>query len=197
VKASWHNREIRLTWAFVLAMLFGGAARPTSVNPNRPGDVSKFGEDSLRLLVEEGRRQLQEQTDRFTHATERAQALLTVGIVVLGFVSATFQHANDAWEFFRVAALTLWVLGLALTLVGLAAAAAVIVVQAEFKAVDTTQASTWTPPIDRRLAADYVEAVVLGETTVAARVTVFQQATRLVSWGAVVAAFAFILGAIP
>jgi hypothetical protein len=198
VKATWKKKaEIPLTWAYILAMLLGGTARPENLNPNAPGDISEFDEPSLTLLVEEGRRQIQEQMDRFKHVTDRAQVLLTVSIVLLGFLSATFQHANHASAWARVVALAVWSVAVSFALAGFAAAASVMVVPAEFEGIDTTRVSNWDPPILRRLAAAYSKAVVVGETTVAARLTLFQRATRLVCWAAVIAAVAFTIGGLP
>jgi hypothetical protein len=196
MKASWRGRAgLRLGPAFILALLFGGPVTPSALNLNKPGDASGFDEPSLKLLVEEGRRQLDRQSETYKYATDRAQTLLTVGLVVLGFTAASLNTVTGANDWREAVGLALWTVALALAVLGVAGAASVIVVRGDFEAIDTTHLSTWSSPILARLAEDYAKAVVLGETTVAARITMFRQSTRLVSWAAVVTAVAFLVTA--
>jgi hypothetical protein len=68
-------------------------------------------------------------------------------------------------------------------------------VKATFSGVDTTQMTTWDPPVLRQLAKDYASAVRIGEMTVALRVTIFRQAARASALAALVASLAFALSA--
>lgn len=81
---------------------------------------------------------------------------------------------------------------LVLVLGGVGLSAAVIAVRADFNRTDTTQISTWATPLHRKVAADYTDVVRVGEITVASRVSVFRQATRLTVWGAVLTAATFV-----
>ena len=193
MKARWRGREVRLTLGFVLALVLGGRMDPPIVNQNVSGTMAGFGAADYSLVIDEGRRQIDSQSERFKHATDRAQTTLTIGLIVLGFVAGIFQRANNADDWHRAVGLALWFIASCLSVSGIAAAASVIVVRADFMRVDTTQMTHWASPIQQQLAADYAEAVVLGESTIAARVNVFRQATRLVAWGAVVAATSYIV----
>lgn len=55
------NKKVQMEcWAlpaFILALLFGGEVRPSG-NPNEPGDLTAFDDDSLRLVIDEGRAQI-------------------------------------------------------------------------------------------------------------------------------------------
>jgi hypothetical protein len=195
VKAKWRGHELGLTLAFVADLVLGGGVEPEQLNTNKPGDMSRFDTDSLRLVVEEGRRQLQVQADTFRHTTDRGQVLLTMSLVVLGFVAATFGSINAVAGLPGIVGLGIWSFSVGSSAMGIAAAASVVVSKAQFRAPDTTQLSGFEPPILRQLAGDYAETVILGETTVAARVTMLRQATRLVCWGAVLAATAFMIAA--
>ncbi len=55
------------------------------------------------------------------------------------------------------------------------------------------QMTHWPEPVLNQLAADHAESVICGENTVAARVTLFRQAARFVSWGAVLAAASYLI----
>lgn len=193
MKACWKSHTLRLTPAFILSLLLGGRVVPESLNPNAIDEIKDFGEEDLRLLIEEGRRQLDNQTERFRHATDRAQNLLTVSLIALGFVAGVFARLGHVHGAQLIFAGVSWGLAVAVTLVGISAAAAVIVVGAEFDSVDATQLANSEPPLLRKVATEYSEAVILGETTVAARVTLFRSATRFVCWGAVLGALAFLL----
>lgn len=182
--------------AFVLALLLGGRVTPTPLNRNSPGPIATFNDADCKLLIEEGRRQLDSQADRFKHTTDRAQVLLTASLVVVAFVAGILHRVSQAGGRHGVFALAIWAAGAAFTIVGLAAAASVIVVRADFDAIDTTVMSNWEDrPILQKLAGDYAKVVVLGETTIAARVTMFRLATRLVCWGAIFVAVAFCVAA--
>ena len=192
-RATWRKREFSLPIAFLLGLLLGGPVTPASVNPNAPGELLGFAEEDLKLLVDEGRRQIDAQSSRFENVQGRAQTLLTVSLVVLAFSAGGVSRLSDldGWRFGT--SLVLCIVALGLVLGGVALAAAVAVVRAAFDSVDTTQLSTYRPPILTRVAEDYALAVVVGETTVAARVAIFRQATRLTCWGAILAACEYVL----
>jgi len=196
MKATWkreNSHQLRLTPAFVLSLLLGGRVDPESLNPNEPGDIGDLDEPSLNLIVTEGRRQIDSQAERFKHTTDRAQILLTMSLVVVAFVAAIFGHVVHAHGAREIVGLAFWALAALVTIVGVAAAAAVIVVRADFDTIDTTIISNWNDNVLQRLASAYSNAVIVGETTIGARVTAFRVATRLVCWGAILTAVAFVI----
>jgi hypothetical protein len=193
MKPPWRTPEVVLTARFVKALLVGGGASSGIINPNQSGSMNDFDEASLREVITEGRRQLDGQADSFRHATDRAQLLLTVTLVAIGFEAATFGKVTGTSGWIQVIALVLWGIGFCLTILGFAAAASVVVMRAQFMDIDTTQVSTWASPVLHELAKDYAESVRMGAITVADRVTVFRQATRLVVWGTVLGALSLVL----
>ncbi len=190
---AWIDGWLPLTAAFIAGLLFGWEVKGEQESPNHPGDVTEFDELSLRLVVEEGRRQIDNQSERFKHTTDRAQVVVTVSLLALPFWVGLFSLARKSRHWQEWVSGGLWVLAGFLLVCGLAAAAAVAVTKANFEAIDTTQITTWDPPVLRRMAMDYAGAVRLGEGTVADRVTVFRQATRLLVWGAIFAALAAVV----
>jgi hypothetical protein len=194
MKATWKKTDTTLTLAFILALLFGGSVKPSEpLNKNQPQDVEAIRDDALDVIIDEGRRQIDAQAERFRHVTDRAQTLLTVSLVAVAFAASIFGRLQHADGGLRVVATLLWSLGGVLLLIGVATAAATVVVRAEFDSIDATQMTHWMEPAIRKLAGEYSEAVILGETTVAARVTVFRQATRFVGWGVIIVAIALLL----
>lgn len=162
-------------------------------NPNIPGDTCKIDDASLQLIVSQGRWQLDRQQESFRHTTDRAQTLLTVNIVLLGFIAASFHHIAQISGIREIAALLIWAVGTLFVVLGIAATASVITVAADFDTVDTTKVSNFPHPVLRNVADSYAKSVRLGEITVAARVTVFRQAVRFVCWGTLIAALAYVV----
>ena len=201
MKAYWvtrknNRREMRVMWAFLCALLFGGHIDPEHENPNQPGTLEGYSDDDLQLVVEQARIQMERQDGRYRHATDRSQVLLTVDLALLGFLAALLAHVLKLHGGLRDWALVLWALAALLGVVGTGVAAAVIAVKAPFTAIDATIVSAWNPPILKRLAQEYASAVRAGELTADLRVTAFQRATRIAVWAAVLAAIAFGLCAV-
>ena len=166
-----------------------------SANPNNPGDVSNFDDDSLQLLIEDGRRQLDDQSDRFKHVCDRALALLTISLAVIGLMATSYPHVLRPSGTRGDVALGLWSAGALFAVLGTLLTAAVAVARADFGAIDATVMSNLSPPIKARLAGEFAKAVMVGETTLAARVTLFRQAVRRVCWAAILLGVAYVVAA--
>ena len=184
---------MRLTPAFILGLVFGGPVKPTLLNPNTPSDMKGFDDADLQLVVDEGRRQLGNQTGAFQHVQGRAQSLLTVCLAVLAFATGAIGRLQKICGARFVIALIVFVMAMSLVILGLALAAAVIVVRADFDQTDTTQITGFDRPLLKSVAADYADVVRIGEITIAARVTLFRMATRYTVWGAVLTAAVYAL----
>lgn len=195
MKATWKQHDLRLTTAFLLALFFGGSVEPSLKNPNEPGNLDGRSEASLRLIVEEGRRQVEAQTSRFQHVQARAQILLSVSLVALGFTSGILTKIRSAPTAREVIGWIVWSLALLLVLLAVSTAAAIIVVRADFASVDATRVSAMDEPILPALAADYADVVRIGEIAVAVRVALLRQATRYLAWGSLIASVAFFVTA--
>jgi len=190
------SKVVPPTTAYVLSLLFGAEIVSDPINTNTPGDVSEFDTDSQTLLIEEGRRQLADQSDRFRHVCDRALALLTIGLAVLGLMATSYTHVSKPPGVRGDFTLGLWALGAALAVLGVATTAAVAVVRAHFSTIDTTVLSNLPSPVRHRLASEYSKAVIVGETTLAERVTVFRQAVRCICWSAMLLGVAYVLAVV-
>lgn len=193
MNATWNSRQMPLTPAFVLALIFGGAVTPELANPNDPGPMDEFTQDELQIIIDEGQRQLDNATGSFEHVQNRAQVLLTISLAVLAFAVGAYGRLDRVDGPALVIASAVLVLAMVLVVLGLALAGAVIVVRADFDQVDTTQASAFAPPIRKAVAADYATSVRVGEITVAVRVNVFRIATRYTVWGAILTAASYLI----
>jgi hypothetical protein len=193
MRANWRRWQLRVTPAFALALLFGGPVRPVLENPNKPGDVATMRDTDQSLVVDEGRRQLDAQVGRLEHVQSRSQALLTVSIALLGFVAAAFGRLDRVDGLAQVGSYGLWLAATATALLSIAVSGAVIVVQADFDQIDVTQVSSWPSPILPHLAGDYAKCVMVGEMTLALRVTAFRIGTRYLCWAALLTALTFVI----
>jgi len=187
------GRTAKLVVSYISGLLFGTSVAKVAQNPNEASDLAEFDDESLHFVIDEGRRQLAEQSDRFRHTTDRGQLVVTVSLAALPFFVAASSLVRRTHGATRWIATALEVCGGVGILLGLLTSASVVVVKATFGAIDTTQITNWTPPILRELAADYASAVRVGEETVADRITVFRQATRFLVWGAILATVTVLL----
>ena len=189
----WVRWRRRPTAAFVWALLRGGAPPSLATNPNTPRDLGQHTDVELQLVIDEGRRQLDAQRARFEDIQGRAQILLTVTLVVLGFTSGIVGRLEGLNGWRERGEWVLWCVAVALVLLGLLLAAAVISVRAYFETIDTTQVTAMARPLLKALADDYATVVRRGEVTVADRLNAFQVATRYTVWGAVTTALVFVV----
>jgi cytochrome c oxidase assembly factor CtaG len=140
-------------------------------------------------MIEEGRRQLDRQLSDLEQIRGRAQWLFTVGAAITTVLAGTFA-ANHG----QGGRLALWVLGIALLVVGVAGAAAVMTSRADFRMIDTAVLSGYAPPVHPLLARDYSRMLRVGENTVATRLTIFRQAVLYVILGGYLGLLASLLG---
>jgi hypothetical protein len=144
------------------------AAHPVPV-----GDISSWDKDERKLLVEEGRRQLDRQASEFERIQNRAQQLFTVGLALSAAIAALLPAVHKAhctW------ATIVWIASIVMVFVGVLGAAAVVSVRADFEMIDMAVLSNYQPPVEPKLTADYAAMLRKGENTNASRLTVFRLA---------------------
>ena len=160
--------------AHIAGLVRQGKAVPVyDAHRNQPGSLEAWKEDDLRLMVDEGRRQLDQQLGDLESLRGRAQFLFTVTVALVGALGAL---ADDAYDQACEGVFVLWcVATLAGAYAGLGAAA-VMTVRADFSVIDSARLSTYPSPILARLAGDYSRMLGTGANTVATRLTIFRQA---------------------
>lgn len=174
-------REVVVYLAHVAALFLPGVrVRQFQVHPGGVGSLEGWGDDDFRLLVEEGRRQLDRQRTDLDRIQTRSQLLFTTAGVLLALLvseSGVVQHHGFAVFIF-------WYMGLVLIVLGLLGAAALMTARGTFGMVDAALLSREAPPVLRSVARAHAEQVAAGENTVGTRLTVFRDAVMLVVVGA-------------
>jgi hypothetical protein len=168
--------------------------RPNRVPPsldtysNKPGDISGWSLDELKLLIEEGRRELDGQTAGLIRVRDQARLLFSTAvalIIVMGVELRTLTKYTADWEWLLLVG---WAAATALTFLALAASAAMATAAAQMSIVDTAvlshygkvsasgESSNTEFPVHRKLAGDYANMMKLGADSVNTLQTVFRYA---------------------
>lgn len=182
----WHalRLEALMYWRHLWGLALPGIwVKTVNVHPNEPKSLDKWDEPSLQLVIDEGRRQLDRQGQRFDRIRTTAQLLFTTSLALLVVLAASAHRILDKEAGTLVA---LWIAGLLLVALGMLGAASVLTVNAEFGTIDTAKFTEFENDSLRVLATAYAEQVGIGESTVAARLTVYRDAVWLVLLGAAV-----------
>jgi hypothetical protein len=135
---------------------------------NQPGSTKKWTPDERRLLIEEGRRQLDRQDAELERVRSRSQVLLALGLALAATTASTRSTISDAdcavlW--------ILWAAALACEGWSVLGAAATAVVRADMEIIHAAVLSRREDNIEESLADDYAAMVMAGENQVATRVT--------------------------
>jgi hypothetical protein len=159
----------------ILALLTPGRKAPQFDAHNvAPGPIAAWSDEEKKLLIEEGRRQLDRQATDFNQVQSRAQIVLTTGIALAAGWTATFSALLGGAV---RAPLTGWLflaLSAPLILLTTLGAASIIVVRAEFGTIHTTLLSQGQPPVVDSLADAYSRTVRVGGNTIATRLSILR-----------------------
>jgi hypothetical protein len=153
-----------------------------------PKPLNEWREDDLERMLDEGHRQLDRQLCDLERIRGRAQWLLTTGVAITAAIGAAVISSRPSGL-----VLLLWIPGLLFIGCGVAGAAAVMTVRADFQTIDTAVLSGSKPPILKALATSYSRMLATGENTVATRLTVFRQAVVFVIVGGYLGLLAVLL----
>jgi hypothetical protein len=169
-------REVRhgqAIYAAHVAALLAPGVRVPSVRGRQiePGSLEDWIDAELELMVDEGRRQVDRQLQDLDRTRNRSQWLLTLALAALAALATGFARTGPTGP-----DAVAWVVGMAALTWGVAGAAAVMVIRAEFRQISTTLLSSTETPVLRSLAEAYARMTGLGEECVATRITVFRQA---------------------
>jgi hypothetical protein len=186
VKQWAHNArlEIAMYLRHVRGLLIPGiTVSIVETDTLEPESLDGWGDDALRIVVDEGRRQIDRQSERFDRVRSGAQFLFTTALALLVVLGASAHRVLDQeGVVLRVA----WMIGLVAVAGGTLGAAAILTVKAEFGSIHTALLSRSGPDPLRDLAVAYTQQVRAGENTLNARVTVYRDAVWLVLVGALV-----------
>lgn len=188
IKAFIHGQKVYAL--HVLGLLAPGLEIPAlRAHQVSPQSLDEWSDEDLGHMIEEGRRQLDRQLSDLTQIRSRAQWLFTVGAAIIVAVAGALGRVDPTgWL------LALWLFALTLLAYGVAGAAAILTVRADFKTIDTAVLSASDPPVLRALAMSYSRMLGTGENTVATRLTVLWQAVVLIILGGYLGLIAYLLG---
>lgn len=174
---------------FIVAGLSGnrfGDYSDETVNQNRleADSLAKAESEELKVVIEEGRRQLDRQAIRMSAIETRAQILIGVALTISGFLFNNLDSADRLGDLLEYLSRGLLSLGIAFNVLSSCGAAAIVATKAVFAAPDTTRTANAGGDL-RVLARSYAESVILGENTVAARVTHMRRSVVSLVLGAI------------
>jgi len=150
------------------------------------GNLSDWSNDDVVLLLDECRRTLDGQHQRFDRLRTTAQVLLPIAIALLVVIGADLRDVmGEPSSWLRYILYAAWGLGMGLVLMSGLGAAATLSVRSDFGTVLPTLVSQLTPPVRPQVARAYAQQIAVGETTVATRITVIRDAVTLLALGGV------------
>jgi uncharacterized membrane protein len=171
------RHELAVYFAHVRAVIQPGRKAPNfeTVNaaPARVGESADWSDEHVELLIEEGRRKLDDQAARFDRIRQTAQVILPTGTALLVVAASELSRIQaESHVGLRRALYLGWFASVAAILAGILGAAAILVVRAAFGTVLPTLLSQCpSKDIKKTLASAYTEQVTAGENTLNTRLT--------------------------
>lgn len=160
---------------YILALFSPGKKVPVFDSHNvEPQSISSWSPDEKKLLIDEGRRQIDKQIADLNQTQTRAQLILTTSIALgAGWVATlpAVMHAVAAWKVF---AFIFWIVSAFLIVLSTLGAASIMSARSEFGVIHTTRLTYSKPPVLDAVAAAYARTVRVGGNTVATRLTLLR-----------------------
>jgi hypothetical protein len=155
----------------VLGLLTPGAEiTQHEAHQQEPDPLQGWSAEDRALMIQEGRRQADRQLRDLKEIRGRAQWIFTLGVAITVALAGAFLADRPTGT-----RLGLFIASLVMLVYGLAGAASIMAVRADFSTIDTAALSKHRPPIEAYLAGAYSRMLRLGENTVATRLTIFRQ----------------------
>lgn len=191
-RPTWRS-EAGMYLRYILALFSAGKQVPVfDTQGLNPRSVESWSCDEKRILVDEGRRQLDRQVADLYQIQTRAQIVLTTGIALgVGWASMV-SSIFDASGMRQAAVMVLWITAAILIILTTLGAAALMSVRADFGTIHASLLSLSTPPILDSLAAAYARTVRVGQDTVATRLGLLRISVLLILAAAAVLGLAWL-----
>lgn len=183
--------EIRMYFHQIKGVWAGHPVKSWQVHTIAPASAEGWLREDQILLIEEGRRQLDDQRSTLENLRARGQYLVTSNIALVALY-ATLLTTTIALA--SVAAFVTWLVGVAVLVLSTLGGTAVLVGAKALGGVDTAKFSQSTDSPAAALADAYANCVGLGENTVATQITVFRDAVALTLVAVLLLALAWCLG---
>ncbi|MFZ2227189.1 MAG: hypothetical protein WA090_05315 [Candidatus Nanopelagicaceae bacterium] len=178
---------------FIGALFTGGLV--TMPISTKPGSLEGWPDAALQTLIEEGRRQLDDQMMSLERILSRAQLLFTtvLGLIALYGSTATEMWKNTDFNSRVLVVRLLLILSAVLLLLALLGAAALIANRKAYEGISAAVISRWEGFDLKKLAEDYAASVGPGDETNNAHLTVFGTAVRFTVSAAISLGFAWLV----
>lgn len=176
--------QIRGLWA-------GRAVNSWNTHQISPKSSISWDRQDQILLIEEGRRQIDEQRSSLENLRGRGQYLLTLDIALSGLYATLLTTSiplTSVWSF------VVWFLGSVLLLLSTLGGTAVLVGSKTLGGVDAAKFSQSSSGQTAALADAYTASVGRGENTIATQITVFRDAVTLTLGSSFCLGFSWCLG---
>lgn len=168
--------EARVYVYYVLAVFRPGIGVPTFGRPDGFTDgLDGLTDDDYKLVVEEGRRQLDRQLADLEKNKSRAATLLTIGLAEVGVLAAGASRAFAYGLWTGI----VWIVSALLALLALGGGVSLLTSQAMFGRVDTRAIASSPMPLQQQVAIGYAQSVGWGEETIRTRITVLRDGVLL------------------
>jgi hypothetical protein len=168
--------EARVYAYYVLAIFRPGIEVPTFGQPRDFTDsLDDLTDDDHKIIIEEGRRQLDRQLADLEKNKSRAATMLTIGLAEVAVLAA---GANRAFAYGPWTSI-IWIVSALLALLALGGAVSLLTSQAIFGRVDTRAIASSPTPSQRQVAIGYVRSVGWGEETIRTRITILRDGVLL------------------
>jgi hypothetical protein len=180
--------ELRVYLWHCSAVVRPGVEVPVFGEPSQfTGDLTNCEPEDLKLVIEEGRRQLDRQLGDLERLRSRGATFVTVGLAEIALLAGGASTYFDHGWLTKFA----WMLSGVLVVLGLAGAAALLTARSVFARTDTRQIAQSPSPLLPILAHAYATSTDIGEETVRTRITVLRDTVYLQVLGALVYASAW------
>ncbi|MFI5590147.1 hypothetical protein ACIA5G_34230 [Amycolatopsis sp. NPDC051758] len=168
--------EARLYLFYVYAVLRPGIRVPTFTSPP-DGETTMVGlsVEDLKLVLEEGRRALDQQEINLERIRSRASTSLTLGLAEIAALSALAPRAFAKGPVITI----LWCVGAVAVILGIGGAVAVLTAQAIMGSINPRQVAATSSPVLPHLVQELLRSLGESEVTVRTRLTVFRDAILL------------------
>lgn len=186
--------------AFLLRFVWRAGVRGRSTKlPNayrevQNGNIENWPSESLEVVIDQGRRQLDTNHALIESSRRRGQYLVGLATAVLGLSALRITDVVDS-----ILTFTIWSAGVFCAFAALLVAYAIVCARAELGSVDTILLSREdgldTAELKRVVAESYLEQVATSVNTANAWLTVLQDGIRLVVFSAVFVIVSLILAA--
>lgn len=171
----WARSEILTYLQYIYALLRPGHPVPVfNAHPLEPRAIDSWSIDEKKIIVDEGRRQLDRQAADLDQIRSRAQVIITTGIALGAATVALLGKVAGAPIDRGLLSFVLWSISLLVVLFSILGATAIVTVRADMGTINTTRLTFCDPPVLDELAMAYARTVRAGGNVISTRLALLR-----------------------